>query len=222
VDTLYAQDRATEVRRDAAKQELDQRQLERDSIELELDGLRTSLAELKEQRERHSIYVPAGWVLTSRSVEVAEVVQPGVPLGMASDFRKLVVPLSVTSDELEAIRDMPREFDASLEGEAVKVRLNWVNPEFDEKTRKRSIEIVITSYEGPHEGGLRFTLPVFVRTEGILIPRAAVTERYKNPRVRLKATGETIQVIVTGEVGDSVIVAPDARLRPGTELLRPE
>lgn len=219
VDTLFKSDRATEQRRDAAGQELDQARLERDSMKLELEGLRTKLAELKEQKERHSIYIPRGWVLTGRTIEAGEIVQPGMPLGTASDYRKLVVPLSVSGDELDAIKDLPEEFEASVEGSPVRAKINWVNPEFDEATRKRSIEIVITKYEGARAGGLRFTLPVSVRAEGILIPRAAVTERYKNPRVRLKATGETVPIIITGESGTSVIAPEDPRLAPGTELL---
>jgi hypothetical protein len=222
VDTLYKSDRATEQRRDAAEQEFTQAQLERDSMRLELEGLRTRLAELKEKRQRHSIYVPRGWVVTGRAVEAGEVVQPGMSLGTASDFRKLVVPLSVSGDELDAIQALPDEFAASVEGAPAKAKINWVNPEFDEATRKRSVEIVITKYEGPRAGGLRFTLPISVRTEGILVPRAAVTERYKNPRVRLKATGKAVPIIVTGESGSNVIAAEDPRLAPGTELLPPQ
>jgi hypothetical protein len=154
-------------------------------------------------------------------VEAGEVVQPGVPLGTASDFRKLVVPLSVSEDELDAIIDLSEEFDARVEGAPVRAKINWVNPEFDEATRKRGIEIVITKYDGSRAGGLRFTLPVSVRTEGILVPREAITERYKNPRVKLKDTGKAVPIIVIGESGSSVIAAEDPRLGPGTELLTP-
>jgi hypothetical protein len=221
VDTLHKGDMATEQRRDAAAQELEQARLERDSMGLELEGLRTRLSELAERRDRHNIFIPAEWVLTGRAVEAGEVVQPGVPLGTASDFRRLVVPLSVSEDELDAMRAMPREFDASVEGAPAKAKINWVNPEFDEATRKRSIELVITKYEGPRAGGLRVAFQVSVRTEGILVPREAITERYKNPRVMLKATGEAVPIIVIGESGSSVIAAEDPRLGPGTELLIP-
>ncbi len=219
IDTLHKGDRATGVRRDAAAQELEQARLERDSMKLELEGLHTRLEELREKRERHSIRIPSGWVLTGRAVESGEVVQPGMPLGKASDFRKLVVPLSVAPDELEAIKALPGEFDAAVDSRPARARLNWTNPEFDEKTRKRSIEILITKYESVRSGGLRFRLPVKVRTDGILVPRAAINDRYQNPRVSIKATGEVVQVIVTGESGDYAIVAEDGRIAPGTELL---
>lgn len=222
IDTLYKGDRATEVRRDAAAQDLEQARLERDSMELQLRELKTRLEELRERKLRHLIEVPRGWVVTGRAVESGEVIQVGVPLGRASDFRKLVVPLSVGFDELEAIRALPRRFGAELEGEPVKAMVNWINPEFDEKTRKRAIEILITEYGGPGAGGLRFTLPLRVRTEGILVPKAAIIERYENPRVRVKSTGEVVKVIVTGESGRFAIVAHDDRIAPGTELLPAE
>lgn len=219
IDTLHKGDRATEARRDAAAQELEQAGLERDSLKLELEGLGTKLKELEERRERHSIRIPDGWVVTERTVEAGEVVQPGVPLGRASDFGKLVVPLSVASDELDAIMALSGEFDATLGRSPVKARVNWVNPEFDEKTRKRGIEILITKYDGPRAGGLKFTLPIKVKAEGILVPRAAITERYENPRVKIKATGEVVRVVITGESGQYAIVAEDGRIAPGTELL---
>jgi hypothetical protein len=218
IDTLHKGDRATGVRRDAAAQELEQARLERDAMMLELDGLLTKLDELTEQKARHGIYLPSGWVLTWRTVEAGEVVSPGLPLGRASDFRKLVVPLSVSADEFDAIAALPEEFPSTVEGTPVRARVNRVNPEFDEATRKQNIEILITQYEGPRAGGLRFSLPVGVRTEGILVPRAAITERYKNPRVKVKATGEVVPILITGESGDYVIAAEEPRLSPGTEL----
>lgn len=222
IDTLHKGDRATEVRRDAAAQDLEQARLERDSVELRLRELQTMLEELRERKKRHRIEVPRGWVVTGRAVEPGEVMQVGVPLGRASDFRRLVVPLSVGSEELEAIRALPRTFGARLEGEPAEARVNWTNPEFDEKTRKRAIELLITKHHGPGAGGLRFTLPLRVRAEGILVPRAAIIERYENPRVRVKATGEVVKVIITGESGRYAIVAHDERIAPGTELLPAE
>lgn len=222
IDTLHKGDRATGVRRDAAAQDLEQARLERDSMGFELKELQTRLEELRERKKRHRIEVPRGWVLTGRAVEPGEVIQVGVPLGRASDFRKLVVPFSVASDELDAIRALPREFGAELEGEPVRAKVNWINPEFDEKTRKRAIEILITKHEGPGAGGLRFTLPLKVRAEGILVPMVAIIKRYENPHVRVKSTGEVVKVIITGESGPYAIVAHDERIAPGTELLPAE
>ncbi len=221
IDALHRGDRATEVSRDAAAQELRQARLERDSIVVRMGSLRTKLAELRERRARHSVRLPRGWVLTARAVEAGEVVRPCEPLGRASDFRRLVVPLSVSPEELAAIRAMRGEFDASLGSEPVRARLNWVNPEFDEKTRKQGIEILITSYAGPRTGGLRFTLPLRVRAGGVLVPKAAVLSRYENPRVTVAATGEVVRILVIGDSADYVVAAEDERIAPGTALARP-
>jgi hypothetical protein len=48
-----------------------------------------------------------------------------------------------------------------------------------------------------------------------------VEDRYANPKVRLKAGGEVVPVLVLGESADRVTIADDPRLPPGTVLTTP-
>lgn len=222
IDALHKGDRATEVRRDAAAQDLEQARLELDATSQEKAMLSTSLEELKERKNRHNVPVPPGWIVTERQVEAGEVIQAGMPLAEIANYKTLVVPLSVSGEELSAIKSLPKTFDAVLEGKKVKASLNWINPAFDEKTRKLKIELVVKGYGGDGRGGLKFAFSLKVKTQGVLVPQSAVIERYENPSVIVKKTGEKIHIMVLGSAGNYLIVADDNSLTPGTELAHPE
>lgn len=222
MDSLHKEDRATGIRRDAAHQEMVQARLAVDSVGAELARARASLAELSERRERHRITVPAGWIVTARLVEPGEIIQPGGPLARAADFRRLIVPLAVSKAELDALKHNKGDIPVRIEGREAKARINWINPAFDEQTRKIHIELALIGYKGERRGGLKATVPLSVQAvqaEGMLVPRAALISRYGNPRVRLASTGESIQVIVISINGDDIVISShDERLSPGVVL----
>ena len=218
IKRLHKEDLATESTKDKIFQDLEQAQLELDSALKESAVVKTQLSELRERKMRHKIYAPSGWIVTDRTVEENENVQTGTQLARVSDYRSLVVPLYVSSDELTAVTSLPLEFNAELEGAPVKASINWINPEFDEKTRKLKIEIIIKNYTGTKRGGLKLTLPVKAKAAGLYIPRAAVSMRYENPTVTLRNRGEVIQLLVLGDAGPYLLVSEDDRLVPGTEL----
>jgi len=220
IKSLHKQGRTSESRFDASEQQLAQARLELSSVSAEQGSVEVGLRELREKRRRHSVSPKKGWVITGRMVEPGEVVAPGQPLGKGSDFASLVVPLSVSLREYAALAAIDNAISARLEGRPVVASLNWQNPDFDERTRKSAVELAINNTAGlAPRGGLSLELPLMVREEGLLVPRAAVSWRYENPRVTLRATGEKVPLIVVDESGDSLVVADDGRLRPGDELL---
>ncbi len=218
IDRLHKGDRATEVRRDAAKEELDQAKLERSVLASEKAILMTNLNELKERRKRYFIHGPKGWIVTKRFREKGEIININTPLARLGDYRTLVVPLAVSSKELTAIQNLSENFEAKLEQEKIFAKIKWVNPGFDEKTRKLNIELFILKYEGPKRGGLKFSLPLLIDAKGLWIPKAAVINRYENPRVTIKATGEKVNIIVLGETDGYLIVSSNDKLETGMEL----
>ncbi len=220
-DRLFRIDGATEVQRDQAREELNQTRLEADTLAAEKAALTATLNELQERKRRHRIFAPEGWIVIERMVDPGEIVTVNTPLARIGDYRTLTVPLSVSGEELAAIRSLPAVFPAQIEGEPVNARLDWVNPEFNEKTRKLGLELVLVDYTGERRGGLRFTLPLEIRSAGVRVPRAAVVNRYENPRVTLTSTGETISVMVLGESDGDITLAEDPRLPVGTELSAP-
>jgi hypothetical protein len=218
IEVLYKNDSTPEIRRDAAAEELTQARLAHDVIEQEYTVLEISLKELQEKKKRHTIFAPKGWMVVAKMAEVGEVIGPQTPLARVADYRDMVVPLSVSGEELAAIRDLGREFDATLEDNQVGARLHWVNPEFDEKTRKLGIELLIDRYQGDHRGGLRFSLPVLLKSQGLAVPRESVIKQFENPRIVLKHSGEVVNVIIVGETKSHFVIADDDRLDVGMEL----
>ncbi len=220
IDTLHKGDKATEVKRDSAKESLDQARLEHEQIKIEKAVLDTALRELNERKRRHGIFASKGWIVVEKSVEPGEIVAPGTSLARVSDYRDLVIPLFVSREEFAAIKEFPETFDAGLEGKPVKTKIHWINPEFNEKTRKLNIELILSGYEGERRGGLAFSLPRRIGMEGLLIPKDAVVSRYENPKVTVKGTEKTVNVMILGETNGAFIIADNPELPIGTELVK--
>lgn len=218
MDTLYQSDRVAEIERDAAQNKLDQARLESEAIVLEKEALATTLQELREKRDRHTIDAPKGWIVLEKIAEKGEIVAAGTPLARVGDYRQLVVPLAVDGEELAAIQRLAQVFAAQLENQPVKARIHQINPEFNEKTRKLNIELLLMDYEGEKRGGLIFKLPLAIDAQGVLVPRKAMINRYENPRVTIKASQKTVNVLILGETNGDFIIAEDERLPIGTEL----
>ena len=83
------------------------------------------------------------------------------------------------------------------------------------------MELEVHGYSGDHRGGLRLTLPLKVYSGGLQVPKVAVINRYENPRVKIKSTGEEIAVIVLGETNDYLTIGDNRQLAPGVELAAP-
>ena len=218
LENLFKRNSTAENKRDTAAEDLSQARLENQSLSVELAILKAKLEELRERKRRHSITVPAGWIVVKKMVEAGEIIAPGTPLAKVADYGTLVVPLSVSGRELSAIQNLPPTFAIDVEGRSAKASLNWVNPEFDEKTRKLSIELVLRDYAGPQRGGLLCRLPLRVESDGLLIPKKAVTRRFENPRVKLKKNGQYVQIIILGETPEAFIVGQNSALTPGVRL----
>ncbi len=218
IDTLHKGDRATGVKRDAAAEELQQAKFDRDSTAMDKAVLETTLKELKERKNRHRVYAPQGWIVVEKIVEQGEIVGSGTPLAHIADYQNLVVPLAVSGEELAAIKKLPEKLEAWLEEKPAKACVHWINPEFNEKTRKLGIELILTDYDREKRGGLSFSLPLQIYTEGLIVPKAAVTNRYENPKVTTGETGETINVMVLGESGNNLVIAEHEKLFVGMEL----
>ena len=159
--------------------------------------------------------------MVAKLVEEGELVMINTAVARIADYEHLVVPLSVSAQELAAIQQLTPEFKVSLNGKPAQAAVNWINPEFDEKTRKLNIELILRSYPGPKRGGLTCRLALRTATEGLLVPKQAVISRYENPRVFLNTPGTEIKVLVLGQTKNHLIIADDPRLPPGTLLRAP-
>jgi RND family efflux transporter MFP subunit len=220
-DKLFKRGSSPESRRDTSKEELDQARFDLSAIGVDIAIAQTRLQELLERKSRHSIFAPEGWFVVAKLVEEGELLTINTPVARVADYEHLVVPLSVSSEELAAIQRLGPQFEVMLEGKPASASIGWINPEFDEKTRKLSIELDLKSYPGPGRGGLLCQLALQTETEGLWVPKQAVVSRYDNPRVFLDKSGAEVKVLVLGQTENQLIIANDPRLPPGTALRVP-
>jgi len=214
VETLYLSEVETESRRDGARQALDQAEFSLAEMVESKAALEVSLAEANEVLRRLYVKAPAGWMITSKPLEQGELVSAGQPIATAGDFRKLVVPVFADNDQLEYLQKKDY-VELTLDGKAVKAKLNRVNPAFDEKTRKRELEILI---DQQGIGGMFVEIPVMVKGDGFMVHESTVSSRYANPKVKIKSSGKEVRVNILGKNGDMVLIAGTPELVVGMEL----
>ena len=219
IDALHQDQVAPLARWEAAAEELAQARLALQSVGAEIAALEVQLKELAERRRRHTVNAPQDWVVVARQVEPGEIIAAGVPLARVADFRQLVVPLSVSGAELAAIRTR-ESLSVTVENRPARARLNWVNPDFDERTRKSAVELALVDFDGDARGGLVVNIALELPGKGFRVPKAAVSDRYDNPYVRVASDGRMVSVFVLGEQADDLIIADHEALAPGMELLR--
>lgn len=218
MDKLHKGDRTTQVARNAAENAWLMSRFQIDEMRLEKKVLEVQLREQRELKKRYQVHAPLGWIVTEIIAEKGEVVTVNSPLAMLADYRKMAVPLAVSSQELEAIERLPEQFQATLEGQVVSSSIKFINPEFNEKTRKLDIELAVSDYGKKHRGGLKYQLPVTIAAEGLMIPKVAVVNRYNNPKVTLQDSSETIQVVVLSETERHLLIAEHPKLKVGMPL----
>jgi RND family efflux transporter MFP subunit len=221
IDKLFRRGSSPESRRDTLREDLDQARFDLATVGIEIEIAQTRIQELQERKSRHTIFAPAGWIVVAKLVEAGELVTVNAPVARVADYEHLVVPLSVSARELSAIQELTPEFEVLLNGQPAKAAVNWINPEFDEKTRKLGIELILRGYQGPKRGGLTCRLGLQTAVEGLWVPKRAVVNRYENPRVFLKESGAEIRVLVLGQTENHLIIAADPRLPPETLLQAP-
>ncbi len=219
IDRLHKEDRETGVKRDAALESLTQARLDLELLAVEKQALANTLAEQLETRKRHFISAPQGWVVTGKGVEPGDTVAVGTPLGKVADFSPMVVPLAVSSPELAALQNLSKGFEVMVGGVPCRASLNWINPVFNETTRKLAMELKIEDYPAMERGGIQCVLSLCLDTGGFSVPKSALTNRFDTPRITLADTGETINVVVLGETGNRYIIAPGDKIRIGAVLI---
>jgi len=93
------------VGRDSAAQStLDAHQNRLDQSRFELEALKNEGENLRERQVRHTSKVPPWWTITERAVEPGQWISAGGHLGKAGDFRKLLVPFSLSPDEYSVLK----------------------------------------------------------------------------------------------------------------------
>lgn len=228
VEALRLKDRIAFARREVERHKELARQ--KNTSASQLDGLEQTLRGdthaleavevrrriLEERLARTRIRAPADWLVTARTVEPDQWVGEGEVVGAAADFSALLVPFALTPEQYAALGATDsgsgdgasglqlRLLDVNRdEARQVPASLYRVNPGFDPDTRKVLVDLRIDAEVQPRRGGLRVGLSLALpeRTGAVLLPAAAVDERYEEYWLT-REDGTRVQVVRLGDGGD--------------------
>ena len=167
----------------SAKSNLDDVERQRIGTRAGLTEAEVEARELKERKRRHCIEAPQGWQVTERLVDPGQWVNAGDPVGSIADFSVLLAPFALSYPEYRALTShtgmlQVRLIDEGIDVEATPVH---INPDFDETTRKISVDLELDKGVPDKRGGLRVKLVLRLPdpSGAVLVPAAAVQERYE-------------------------------------------
>lgn len=200
--------------------------LEVDLTSLTLKELKNQQARLTEKLQRHTIVAPVGWQIIERYTEPGEFILEGQKVARLGDFQELLVRLSLSYHELEALQALPllelylpeleQRFNASL---------YQVSPSVDPATRKIPVEIAIDRRSAETSANLRagmravLEFKVVNEQNGYLVPDTALISGYQAHWL-VTAEGVKQQVILLDKLeAQAAAIVTGKNLRAGMEFL---
>jgi len=173
--TLVAKKSQAQARLDSDEQQFDQ-------ARHQLLALAIQEKTLRERLDRHRIKAPAGWQVMERKVEPGQWVASGGEVGRVGDFRTLLVPLALTSQEFEALKNAKViSLKLPITGRVIPARIYRVSPAFDPATRKINVDLAMDDGLTNKRGGLRAELVLQMPdpSGAVWLPTFAVSQRYQ-------------------------------------------
>lgn len=183
----------------SAQSQLDDSQRELQTSRADLARQRTQDKTLAERERRHCVKPPSGWVLTERMVEPGQWARSGEPIGTAKNFNTLLIPLSVSTEELTALRSQA-SWPIYLPEirQRTSAHIERMSPAFDPNTRKIALDLAITGIDGFSRGGLLAELNIELPEAGVVqIDQRAVVRRYEEEFL-LRTDGSRLPISVLG------------------------
>jgi RND family efflux transporter MFP subunit len=221
---------------------ISQRQLE--DAELALDNATAQrsdaearVAAARSQLSRTALRAPFSGVVSTRTVNAGDVVQPGSELLTLVDPGSMRLEASIPSTDLAYVR-VGTEAEFTVTGYGTRVftgRVTRVTPTVDQATRQITVYVTIPNADGRLVGGLYAEGRLAAQSHtGPLVPYAAVDmDTAPETVLRLSAlrvqripvvTGlrddehELIEIVTGLSEGDTVLVGAARALPPGTQV----
>jgi RND family efflux transporter MFP subunit len=186
----------------SSQSQLDTAQSTLERSESQLEALKVQAQILRERIQRLCIVPPTGWRVIERRVEPGQWVNAGEPVGEAGDYRRLVVPFALTTDEYQALRSAQEtglRVSLTGSGQDIAAEVVRVSPAFDPNSRKISLPLLLDEGLVEHRGGLRvaLTLDIPARNGAVMVPEQALRQRYEQYWLK-RVDGTEIAVVYRG------------------------
>jgi len=179
---------------------------------------------LTELKKRHCMVAPPGWLVIDRLIEEGQWVHEGEVVGHVGDYSKLIIPLLLTEQELASLKKT-KKIEILLAERNVKVPalIETISPDFDEGTRKISVELIVQDGLPEKRGGIRGELTLMLPKDGneYLISQNALEQRFDEYWLYGK-NGISIRVnlVKTGINGKVIVKSPDIKAGDKFRIIR--
>jgi RND family efflux transporter MFP subunit len=220
-----------------AQQAEEQQRVAAQNAESALADAQARLASAEKQLRATEVRAPDAGVVSDRSVQAGDVVQPGAELFTIVDPSRMKLEAAVPAQLLSEVRiGAPVEF--TVTGYADRVftgRVDRVSPMADPTTGQVQITVALPNTAGELVGGLFAQGRVASQSRhGIVIPESAVDVRGLRPVVRVLAEGlvarkevvlglrddatERVEVTAGIAAGDTLLLGAAQGIAPGTPV----
>ncbi|MGR9052123.1 MAG: efflux RND transporter periplasmic adaptor subunit [Gammaproteobacteria bacterium] len=179
-----------------------------------MQGVRIRKQRLNELKRRHCIEAPPGWQLIDRLIEPEQWIREGEIVAHIGDYSKLTVPITVTEQELKALKTNTIELLLTEYKINVPAVIEHISPSFDEKTRKIPIDLMLQTGLPEYRGGIRVELAIELPGEEntFSVSRNALEQRFEEYWLQRK-NGEYIRVNLLGGQKDGMVKIKSAEIK---------
>ncbi len=219
-----------------SKADIDQRTATRDGALARVGVAQAQLAENGARLERLNIRAPADGLVLARSVEVGQIVSPGVVLFRLAEGSVLELRAQVAEQDMALLRPgMTASVTPVGSAQQYRGRVWLLDPVIDANSRQGIVRIALPYSPGLRVGAFAKTQITAGEAEKPVLPQSAVQADEKGSFVMIVGADNKVErrSITVGTVGDqgvaiaagltgteSVVVSAAAFLRPG-EIIAP-
>jgi RND family efflux transporter MFP subunit len=186
-----------------------------------IQGAKIEKQKLEEIKRRHCIKAPKGWVVTERSVEQGQWVDIGAPIAQANNYQQLLIPLTLTAEELNALQQKPKQFTLYLPEykQNVAATIERISPAFDTQSHKIRVDLLIQDTSIQQRSGIRaeLNLDIHDQMNTFLIPKKALDERFEEVWLTRK-NGKKIRVMLQGYLNDEIAKISSSKIQIGDQF----
>jgi RND family efflux transporter MFP subunit len=181
---------------------------------------------LQEKQKRHCIKSPPGWRVIERYVEPGQWLDVGNEVAKVGYYSKLLVPLALSVNELQALKRKKSKLTVWLSEYAQRVpaTIERISPAFDEESRKVRVDLLLERDLPAFRGGLRVEVRLNLPDPSgtFLIPEKALDKRFEEVWLKRK-DGQSLRVELLGYADNSQvrITSPDIKIGDQFKIFKP-
>ncbi|MGR8931541.1 MAG: efflux RND transporter periplasmic adaptor subunit [Gammaproteobacteria bacterium] len=180
----------------------------------------------QEKLKRLCVHAPPGWLVTARASEPGQWLDVGAHVASVGNYMKLLVPLSLSVEELSALWQIQSNLTVRLPDydRTVPASIERISPEFDEKSRKTLVDLLVEKDLPVHRGGIRAELVLNLPdpSDHFLIDENALDKRFEEVWLE-RNDGSRMRIDVLTSNGNGQVRIRSSQIKAGDQfkLMRP-